>query len=181
MRAKTAPIPAEAPVTSASLRSIARSPSSAGKLRPTPAHSKCRRDTLNARPVQSNAAQPDGPRRHFECAGVGRSFPADEGDRAMDRRLALVTGASAGIGAVFARIFASHGYDLALTARRADRLETLAEEIRMRSGVETLTIAADLARPDAPQTILDHLAANGRAVDALVNNAGYGLPGAYPN
>jgi short-subunit dehydrogenase len=97
----------------------------------------------------------------------------------MDRRLVLVTGASAGIGAAFARIFASHGYDVALTARRADRLETLAEEIRMRAAVETLTIAADLADPKAPGKILDHLAANGRVVDALVNNAGYGLPGAY--
>ncbi|HEX3699612.1 MAG TPA: SDR family oxidoreductase [Phenylobacterium sp.] len=97
----------------------------------------------------------------------------------MDRRLALVTGASAGIGAAFARIFASHGYDLALTARRAERLETLAEEIRLRWGVETLTVAEDLADPAAPGRILDQLAANGRVADALVNNAGYGLPGGY--
>lgn len=97
----------------------------------------------------------------------------------MDRRLALVTGASAGIGAAFARIFASHGYDLALTARRADRLESLAEEIRLRSGVETLTVSADLAQPGAVDAILGHLAAQGRSVDALVNNAGYGLPGTY--
>lgn len=97
----------------------------------------------------------------------------------MDRRLALVTGASAGIGAAFARILASHGYDVALTARRGDRLDKLAEEIRLRSGVETLTIAADLADPQGPGQILDHLAAHGRTVDYLVNNAGYGLPGAF--
>ena len=97
----------------------------------------------------------------------------------MDRRLALVTGASAGIGAAFARIYASHGYDLALTARRADRLERLAEEIGLRHGVEVLTIAADLAEPEAPAAILDHLEAHGRVVDALVNNAGYGMPGAF--
>ncbi|MGA0606009.1 SDR family NAD(P)-dependent oxidoreductase [Phenylobacterium sp. VNQ135] len=97
----------------------------------------------------------------------------------MDRRLALVTGASAGIGAAFARILASHGYDVALTARRTDRLEQIAEEIRLRYGVETLTVAADLAQPEGPGQILDHLTAHGRTVDALVNNAGYGLPGAY--
>ena len=97
----------------------------------------------------------------------------------MDRKLALVTGASAGIGSAFARVLAGAGYDLALTARRLDRLETLAEEIRLRHGVEVLTVSADLAEPEAPGQILDHLTAHGRTVDALVNNAGYGLPGAY--
>ena len=97
----------------------------------------------------------------------------------MDRKLALVTGASAGIGAAFARILASHGYDVALTARRLERLDALAEEIRHRYGVETLTVAADLAEPEAPGQILDHLTAHGRSVDVLVNNAGYGLTGTY--
>lgn len=97
----------------------------------------------------------------------------------MDRRLALVTGASAGIGAAFARVLAGHGYDVALTARRTDRLEKLAEELTLRFGVEALSIAADLAEPEAPGQILDHLTAHGRTVDCLVNNAGYGLPGVY--
>ena len=97
----------------------------------------------------------------------------------MDRKLALITGASAGIGAAFAKIYARHGYDVALTARRADRLERLAEDIGLRHGVETLTFAADLADPAAPGAILDHLTAHGRVVDALVNNAGYGQPGTY--
>jgi len=91
----------------------------------------------------------------------------------------LITGASAGIGAAFARIYAGAGYDVALTARRGDRLEILAEEIRLRSGVETLTITADLADPAAPDAILADIAAHGRSVDALVNNAGYSLSGAY--
>ncbi len=97
----------------------------------------------------------------------------------MTRRLALVTGASAGIGAAFARIYASHGYDIALTARRLDRLETLGEEISLRYGVETLQIAADLSERDAPSQILGRIEAEGRSVDALVNNAGYGVPTVY--
>src|SRR3954468_6356254 len=95
---------------------------------------------------------------------------ARTGRRGMDRRLALVTGASAGIGAAFARILASHGYDLALTARRGERLETLAEEVSLRFGVEALTVTADLADPLGPGHILDTVTAHGRTVDALVNN-----------
>lgn len=97
----------------------------------------------------------------------------------MSQRLALVTGASSGIGAALARVYASHGYDVALTARRADRLHQLADDIRLRHGVESLVIPADLARPEAPDEILAELESNGRVVDAMVNNAGYGVPGAY--
>lgn len=97
----------------------------------------------------------------------------------MDRRLALVTGASAGIGAAFAHSLARRGYDLALTARRGARLEALAAELRAAHGVNVLTVAADLARPEAPKALLGAIADQGRQVDALINNAGYGLPGVY--
>ncbi len=97
----------------------------------------------------------------------------------MARRLALITGASAGIGAAFAEVLAAHGYDVALTARRLDRLEALADDLRRRHGIEAYTIAADLAEATAPTLVLAALAAQGRAVDALVNNAGYGLTGTF--
>lgn len=97
----------------------------------------------------------------------------------MTRRLCLITGASSGIGAAFARIYASHGYDLALTARRVDRLERLADEIRLRDGVETFTLPADLSHTGAADHLIAQIAANGRSVDVLVNNAGYGSPGEF--
>ena len=97
----------------------------------------------------------------------------------MSARLALVTGASSGIGAALARVYASHGYDLALTARRDDRLHALADEVRLRYGVDSLVIPADLSDAESPEQVLSAIAANGREVDALVNNAGYGLPGSY--
>lgn len=97
----------------------------------------------------------------------------------MSRRLALVTGASSGIGAALARVYASHGYDLALTARRADRLHQLADDVRLRHGVESLVIAGDLGQPETPAKVLAEIEANGRVVDALVNNAGYSVSGAY--
>ncbi|MEI9964191.1 MAG: SDR family oxidoreductase [Caulobacteraceae bacterium] len=95
------------------------------------------------------------------------------------RRLCLITGASSGIGAAFARIYASHGYDLALVARREDRLAAVADDARLRYGVETLVIAADLADPKAPARVVDEIAAHGRTVSALVNNAGFGLNGRF--
>jgi hypothetical protein len=94
-------------------------------------------------------------------------------------KTALVTGASSGIGKAFAEVLAAKGYGLVLTARRADRLDALAAELRQKHGVATHTIAADLARPDAPQHIVNELTAKGLAIDVLVNNAGYGQPGSY--
>jgi len=97
----------------------------------------------------------------------------------MSRRLCLVTGATAGIGAAFARVYAAQGYDVAITGRRADRLEQLADEIRLRFAAETVVIPADLAEPGAVDAILAAVAAHGRVVDAIVNNAGYAVPGSY--
>ncbi len=95
------------------------------------------------------------------------------------RRLALITGASAGIGAEFARQYAARGWDVALTARRADRLQALAEDIEQTHRTCAITIAQDLAQEAAVDLILEELKSHGRHVDALINNAGYGLPGTF--
>ena len=105
--------------------------------------------------------------------------PESPGDISLNRRFALVTGASSGIGAAIARVYAGHGYDLALTARRGDRLHQLADDVRLRHGADSLVIPADLARPEACREILAEIEANGRVVDALVNNAGFAVPGSY--
>ena len=93
--------------------------------------------------------------------------------------LALVTGASAGIGAAFARALAARGYDLALVARRLDRLEALAGELRASEKTDAFAIQADLSAVDAHAPIMEALAARGRSVDMLVNNAGFSLPHTY--
>ena len=94
-------------------------------------------------------------------------------------RTALVTGASAGIGLAFAEVLAARGYALVLVARRADRLEAAARDLRQRHGVETAAIVDDLAEPGAPGRLSAELERRGLVVDVLVNNAGYGVPGRY--
>ena len=91
---------------------------------------------------------------------------------------ALVTGASAGIGIALARELAKHGAKLILTARRIDRLEALAAELKA-NGAEVRVVAADLNDPAAPQQIYDATEGAGLAVDILINNAGLGQHGAF--
>jgi uncharacterized protein len=93
-------------------------------------------------------------------------------------RWALVTGASAGIGVALARELASRGAKLILTARRKERLDALAAQLRGR-GTEVRVVAADLMDPAAPQKIYDATEGAGLAVDILINNAGLGRFGAF--
>ena len=91
---------------------------------------------------------------------------------------ALVTGASSGIGAALARELAARGAKLILTARRKDRLESLAAELAV-AGTEARLLIADLNDPAAPQQIYDATEGAGLAVDILINNAGLGQYGAF--
>lgn len=90
-------------------------------------------------------------------------------------RRALVTGASSGIGAAFARRLHALGCPLVLVARREDRLRALASEL----GGDVQIVAADLAAADGPQRVHDEVAARGLDVDVLVNNAGLGHTGPF--
>ena len=95
----------------------------------------------------------------------------------MTERVTLITGASAGIGTELARVFASNGHRLALTARRADRLTTLAAEIVTAGGTAPIVIPCDLEQSGAGDKIAAALAAEGVEVEYVVNNAGFGLFG----
>lgn len=94
----------------------------------------------------------------------------------MKRRM-LITGASAGIGAACAREWAARGWNLVLVARREDRLQALAEELAEKYQCEVALLLADLADPLAPSQIAETLEERNLAVDGLINNAGYGVPG----
>ncbi|MET8978000.1 SDR family oxidoreductase [Streptomyces sp. NPDC004539] len=86
----------------------------------------------------------------------------------------LITGASAGLGAEFARQFAERGSDLVLVARRADRLEALADELSVKYRVTVTAVPFDLTAPDAGEALAEEVARRGITVTSLVNNAGFG-------
>jgi short-subunit dehydrogenase len=87
-------------------------------------------------------------------------------------RTALITGASAGIGAAFARTLAAEHHDLVLVARRKERLDELAAELTSSYGIRCEVFAADLSDPAAPRDIIAFATERGLDIDVLVNNAG---------
>ena len=101
---------------------------------------------------------------------------ASTGER---RKFALITGASSGIGAAFAHVAAAKGFDLALVARREDRLQSLAVELISKYGVSVRFRSTDLCDPQAPDAICNWIMADERSVDVLVNNAGYSIPQSF--
>ncbi|GAB4539740.1 MAG: SDR family oxidoreductase [Parvularculaceae bacterium] len=104
---------------------------------------------------------------------------ATKGAPGYSGHYALITGASAGLGAAYARALAARDCDLGLVARRADRLESLASELGAAHGVTCDVLPADLNDPSAPDAIAAALAEKGRHTDILINNAGFGLPGYF--
>jgi uncharacterized protein len=97
---------------------------------------------------------------------------AEAEDAARRGLTALVTGASSGIGAAIARCLARHRYHVVLVARSADKLESLAAELRATSGVKAWAVAADLALPTAASDLAAAMRRARRPIDLLVNNAG---------
>jgi len=96
-----------------------------------------------------------------------------------NRKTALVTGASAGLGAELSWLFARDGHDLVLVARRRDKLDVLAGEIEKKHGVKVLVLPSDLSLPDATPKLVAALEEKGVAIEYLVNNAGFGTNGAF--
>lgn len=92
---------------------------------------------------------------------------------------AIITGASSGIGAAFARALAQRGLDVVLVARRKDRLQSLAASLERDHGVKALALVMDLARPDAAEVLREAVSAAGLEVGLLVNNAGFGAYGSF--
>ncbi|MDX2023327.1 MAG: SDR family oxidoreductase [Deltaproteobacteria bacterium] len=98
----------------------------------------------------------------------------------MDKKpVALITGASTGLGAEFARLFAHDGYDVVLVARNVGRLEALAERLRGAHKINAHVVAEDLAKPAAAGRVWDRVQALGLTIECLVNNAGFGSAGAF--
>jgi short-subunit dehydrogenase len=98
---------------------------------------------------------------------------------AAEKKIALITGASSGIGAELARIHAEHGGDLVVVARRRERLEALKTELEAAHGVTVHVLCQDLARAEAAQEIYEQVRSWSLPVDYLVNNAGFGYRGFF--
>ena len=97
----------------------------------------------------------------------------------ITRPIALITGASSGIGLDLAKLFAEGKHDLVLVARNQEALRALAQELEQKHGITAHVLAKDLAQPASPQEIFDELSNRGIAVDVLVNNAGFGTHGPF--
>ncbi|GIM94685.1 SDR family NAD(P)-dependent oxidoreductase [Paractinoplanes toevensis] len=95
------------------------------------------------------------------------------------RQTVIITGASSGLGAEFARQLARRGADLVLVARRADRLHSLAAELTRAHGVTVTVVARDLGQPDAGRTLRAEIESRGIYATGLVNNAGFGTHNAF--
>lgn len=96
------------------------------------------------------------------------------------KRRALITGASSGIGLELARLFAADGHDLVLVARRRDKLDALAAELRGAApGIDVHVAPCDLEQPNSGHTLITALEREGRTIDILVNNAGFGSLGNF--
>ena len=97
------------------------------------------------------------------------------GTTQLKGKTALVTGASSGLGAAFARQLAAMGADLVITARRVENLEALARELEERHGIKVTVVGLDLSEPGAPAMLYAATEGKGQRVDVLINNAGGGL------
>jgi uncharacterized protein len=91
----------------------------------------------------------------------------------------LITGASSGLGVDFARRLAAENHNLVLVARREDKLQTLADELKLAHGISVFVEPCDLAKPGAVAKLMATLAKQGLEVSCLINNAGFGLNGEF--
>lgn len=92
---------------------------------------------------------------------------------------ALITGASSGIGAVFAEKLANRGHNLVLVARSQDKLQAIADKLSQQYSIQTTVIVQDLTEPHASKTVFAQLEQQGIEIDLLVNNAGFGTYGEF--
>jgi short-subunit dehydrogenase len=99
--------------------------------------------------------------------------------KSSNKKTALITGASTGIGKELARIHAEKGGDLIIVARNKEKLDELKAELKEKYSIQVIVIAKDLSLPEAPREIYDEVKKAGTAIDYLINNAGFGGRGKF--